>query len=343
MGIDQGNQKLEQLAKDLRDNFCLGNKPSQGQVAVKEILSWYDYKTRGGWITKVITQNIADAGLETIPSFAGVGHHDTVLIQITEQATKDLAEFVTFPDATVRIGDLDTAKSAPITVNPNTTVTEATTIMSMNKFSQLPVVEKPHHLKGIVSWESIGKQMLSKSDREQVKDYMDKSPYAEQFDVPLLDVIEGISRNGYVIVLGKDKSVSGIVTASDIGDQFMQLAAPFQVIGEIEAHLRSLVRWRFTLKELREASLESTERTISGPADLTIGDYRNLLENPERWSRLNLNVHRTTFTNSLDEVREIRNQVMHFRARALSASEMDKLHKFVEFLPPLANIVRITA
>ena len=50
----------------------------------------------------------------------------------------------------------------------------------------------------------------------------------------------------------EDNRIAGIVTSSDLGNQFMELAGPFLILGEIEMHLRRLVLKGFTLQELQE-------------------------------------------------------------------------------------------
>ena len=157
-------------------------------------------------------------------------------------------------------------------------------------------------------------------------------------DAPLVDAIGDIVAHGYLLVRGQDKTITGIVTASDVGDQFMQLTGPFVLIGEIEGHLRRLVHGRFTVEELNESLKGNGERVIQGTADLTFGDYCRLLENPEYWGRLGLSIDRATFAKHLDAVREIRNDVMHFDPDGLELEDETVLKDLARFFRRLVRM-----
>ena len=136
---------------------------------------------------------------------------------------------------------------------------------------------------------------------------------------------------------GEDNSITGIVTASDVSHQFIQLASPFLLIGEMEGHLRRLIHGKFTVEELRGAA-EHSGKPVDGSADLTFGGFCRLLENPDHWGRLNLNIDRKAFVKHLDSVRELRNDVMHFAPDGLSQEETKKLQDLVRFFRDLARI-----
>ena len=120
--------------------------------------------------------------------------------------------------------------------------------------------------------------------------------------------------------------------------QFMQLAGPFLFVGEIEGHLRHLIHGKFTLEQLREASIPEEGRDIEGSGDLTLGGYCRLLEKKENWDFLNLNIDRSEFIRHLDDVRKIRNDVMHFNPDGLSTEETRKLQDIARFFETLVRI-----
>ncbi len=74
------------------------------------------------------------------------------------------------------------------------------------------------------------------------------------------------------------------------------------------------------------------DREVSDLADLSFGEHIRLLENPDRWQALSLRIDRETFVNYLNEVKEIRNDVMHFDPDGTDPSELDKLRQFVRLL-----------
>ena len=157
-------------------------------------------------------------------------------------------------------------------------------------------------------------------------------------DTPLFASISRIVNYGYVLVHDKTNVVTGIVTASDLSKQFKTLAGPFLLIGEIEGHLRNLVHQRLTIDEMKTESLAGNDgREINGLADLTLGEYCRLIENQEYWDRLDLRIDRREFIKTVNLVREIRNDVMHFNPEGMSGESFASLHNFARFLEEIGK------
>jgi hypothetical protein len=130
------------------------------------------------------------------------------------------------------------------------------------------------------------------------------------------------------------------VTTSDLSREFRQLTEPFVILGEIENHVRGLIqRGNFTSKQLTECCDPGDSRHIDGVFDLTFGEYLRLLEKKDLWSKLNISIDRAVFVKKLDEIREIRNNIMHFDPDGITESELDTLRKFVVFLQKLQPIL----
>ena len=70
---------------------------------------------------------------------------------------------------TIRIEILDAAKSPPVSVKPDDLLNVATTVMQLNDFSQLPVMQSERIVKGVVSWKSIAVRVLLEREREFVR------------------------------------------------------------------------------------------------------------------------------------------------------------------------------
>ena len=73
-------------------------------------------------------------------------------------------------------------------------------------------------------------------------------------------------------------------------------------------------------------------------SDLTFGEYRRLLEKPSNWEKLSLAIDRKEFIGRLEEVRRIRNDVMHFDPDGIPETDLEVLRKFVTFLRRLATM-----
>ena len=74
---------------------------------------------------------------------------------------------------------------------------------------------------------------------------------------------------------------------------------------------------------------------IKSPSCLTLGEFILLLQRPEIWARMNLIVDRTLFTNPLHEVREIRNEVMHFDRDRMTDTQLRTLKRAAHFMREL--------
>jgi hypothetical protein len=95
---------------------------------------------------------------------------------------------------------------------------------------------------------------------------------------------------------------------------------------------------KYTLRDLQAACNPSEkERTIKKVSDLTLGEYIRLIENPDMWERLSLNVDRGVFIERLEDIRQIRNDVMHFNADKIAEKDVNKLREFVRLLQNLAR------
>ena len=165
-------------------------------------------------------------------------------------------------------------------------------------------------------------------------------PHAEvNADASLFTAIPFIIRHEYVLVRGADKRIVGIVTTSDLSLQFQQMTEPFLLLGEIENHIRRLIGNHFNSAELAAVKDPSDDsREIEAVYDLTFGEYKRLLEEPERWKRLRLGVDRGVFIGLLEKVRSIRNEVMHFDPDGIPDNDLKDLRDFARFLRTLQTI-----
>jgi CBS domain-containing protein len=243
-----------------------------------------------------------------------------------------------FADPTYRVSKLAPANRTPVSVRPDSTLTEAATLMMANNFSQLPVMTNERDVKGIVSWKSIGIRLSLGQNLVAVREAME--PHAEiSVAASMFTAIPLIVEHGYVLVRGPDQRIVGIVTTSDLGLQFQQMTEPFLLLGEIENHIRRLISSHFDKTELAAAKEpDDVPRDIETAADLTFGEYKRLLEEPARWGRLNLNIDRVVFIQRLDKVREIRNDVMHFDPDGIPDDDLLVLRDFAQFLRTLQTI-----
>lgn len=235
-------------------------------------------------------------------------------------------------DPVHRIGLLPAANKSITSITPGSLLRQATTTMMMRDFSQLPLLQNEWLCKGAVSWQSIATATALGRTCEKVDDC--KVMVEEvSWDAALLDVIPKIVDKGFVLVRGPDNKFQGIVTVADLSLQFRVLSEPFLLLGQIENLLRVLIERSFSLEEIRSAkNVAETDREITSVFDLNFGEYARLLERPESWPKIKVAFDRAPFLKELEEVRSLRNDVMHFDPDPLDESDLVTLRQFTAFL-----------
>ena len=326
-------------------------------ITVRAFLSWFWHsQRRGRFIVSEIRERLAEAGLKTSPdfevtyldaeiSFVLVSEEKKPSVPSLEEATKvsPTVPDVTLPsstpaDPTYRISKLAAANRVPVAVNPNAGLTEAITLMMANDFSQLPVLTNERVVKGIVNWRSIGSRLALGQTPDWVREVME--PAAEiSSEASLFTAIPVIVEYDYALVRSLDNRIVGIITTSDLSLQFQALSEPFLLLGEIENHIRKMIRPRFTPEQLAAAKdpLDGI-RSVGSVSDLSFGEYKRLLENPAMWAQMDLALDRSVFIERLERVRLIRNDVMHFDPDGIEDNALTVLREFAKFLRALQAI-----
>ena len=219
----QGDERLKQLAKQFMDDYAGGAKPDPERVTVREFLRWFGYEKRGQYIVSEIRNKMEELKLHTVPDFRSGSIDSEVTIEPVP-GSLGAESSGRLEDPTVRIGDLAAAKRKPTTVAPDASLSTATTLMLLNDYSQLPVMTGERTVKGVISWQSMGVREALGRECKFVRDCMGS---AKEIGIkaPLFEAVREISEHGYVLVRGEAEEITGIVTASDVVDQFEQLAA----------------------------------------------------------------------------------------------------------------------
>lgn len=327
--MDQGLQRLKQVAEKMREEREQGLEPSVPSHTTREFISWFGYARRSQWLVETIREQLEALDLYTEPDFERAYIDGQIAIRDSYYSDPPA-------DSTLRVDTLNAAHNSPTNVKPNDNLQTAITHMMCNDFSQIPVMTSSKTVKGIITWESIGSRTALGQVGAEVRHYMEP-PQVVEGKRPLFEAVDIITRAGYVLVKGLDNTITGIVTASDLNDLFLQLAEPFLLVGEIESHVRRTIHGKFTSAELAVTTTAPANQTAHSIADLSFGDYCRLLENPNLWQKLQLNLDRTVFVDRLDEIRVIRNNVMHFSPDGLDPKDVQKLRDASGFFLRIAH------
>ena len=169
----------------------------------------------------------------------------------------------------------------------------------------------PRQLVGAVSWQSMAIAALGAREFDLATATVRATLVNPDDD--LIRLIPTIIEEGFVFVMARDRTLGGIITTADLSEQFAALAKPFLLVGEIERRLRRVLSRRFEPSELKDAiDPKDSSRTIASAHDLTLGEIGRFIENEAQWQRLEWPVDRLEFMGAFDEVKRIRNDVMHF-------------------------------
>jgi CBS domain-containing protein len=230
---------------------------------------------------------------------------------------------------------LPSANRAPLTVSREDSLRHAETQMLLNDYSQLPVMTGERTVHGLISWKSIGKAHVIGKAGPTVADCMDPEVRVLAADMPLLKAVNEIIRHEIVLVQDQSRRIVGIVTTTDLSVQLRDLTNAFLLVGNIERELRRLIGNRFDVEVLRSFVSPESGRIVNGVEDLSFGEYLRLLQAPEQWSRLGLKVEADVVLKRLEDVRKIRNAVMHFRSESATRLDLESLHLTETFLASL--------
>jgi len=237
------------------------------------------------------------------------------------------------------IGMLKSANRLPVSGCRDDKIEKAMSLMLMNDYSQLPVLQGGRNVDGMISWKTIGSYYSKRSQQATfVRDCIEKFVEVVDYNMPLFAVTKKVIDCEYVLVRGTDQLIKGIVTTSDISGQFRELSEAFLLVGEIENAVRQILSGVFKRSELSAmVDPSDQERSVSNLTDLTFGEYLRIFQNPVWWERLNLSLDRETFCDRLDNVRKVRNEIMHFHPDGISPEDISSLEDTSKFLRLLAQ------
>jgi CBS domain-containing protein len=340
--------------REIVEKVNAGKRPS---VKVRRFLSWFEAERRGYKIVRSIRRSLKKAKMATVPDFEGAYIDSRISfvqegletkeqegeriassnVVAAESGLVETAEPAIPVDPTYRVGRLESANKTVISVKPDDPIERAATLMLNHDFSQLPVMLNDREVKGIISWRTIGKRCILGNLGKAVREAME--PHQEiSADVSIFSAIDLIVRHDCVLVRDSTRRISGLVTTHDLSVQFGALGEPFLLLGEIENHVRSALGPLSKTELAAAIDPADGDREVEDAADLTFGEYLRLLTNPKTWAKLGLKVDQKTFTQHLEETRQIRNEVMHFDPEGIGPEDMKRLRAMATFLRQLHSL-----
>jgi hypothetical protein len=212
--------------------------------------------------------------------------------------------------------------------------------MKRYNYSQLPVVEGKQVL-GIFSYRSLAVEVV-KLGKEQVElGNLPVSEFIERVEhvhlsADLESIFPALDRDGAILV-GQPDLLQGVVTPVDMLHHLYKAAGPFILLAEIELALRQLIRACVDdkgLQECAELTLRQVYRDGSLPStleDMSFNDYIQIIGDGRTWPRFQRvfgeaagDWQRKRMRAKLERIRDLRNDVFHFR-RQLDLADREDL------------------
>jgi predicted transcriptional regulator len=210
---------------------------------------------------------------------------------------------------------------------PQTKAFEAIAMLKVRNYSQAPVVESGTVV-GIFSFRSFSVELASQSPDKMkaasllVEECME-AVGPDQFRSvtgefrPLLGLLDGQD----AVLIGEPERLQGILTAMDVLRYLYGIASPFVLLTEIELGVRGLMRHcadDASLVACAQNSLKDAYKNGAIPArpeDMHFSDYVSIIGDGRNWPRFAdaFGGTRDRTRAKLDEIRELRNDVFHFK------------------------------
>jgi len=320
-----------ELVKEIKKSG-IGKKISKRDLIWK--FGYYEKRTSGNvWR---INEYLKKEKMIVIPNYQN-GWID----EIVELKGKDKAkikkgngdEHIDDFDPINRLSVLAAASKTPISISRDATLEKAYHLMWKNEFSQLPIMNGDREVLGIISWQTIAKGLIAKKTSNTVKDFMTNNFIVLDENTPLFEAIKQVIKKGIVFVSNKENKIKGPVTTSDLNEQFIEQIEPYILLEQIENYIRLILHDKIILEDIvKLITIEDEERKLLSISDMTYGEYLRVIENSDMWKLLGLPFDRADFVNDLDDIRKIRNGVMHFHPDSISEKELNVLRKMSDFL-----------
>ncbi|MFH9298227.1 CBS domain-containing protein [Streptomyces sp. NPDC017520] len=331
-------------------------------LTVRDLLGWWGASRRGYLVSEQIAAELANHGLSTVPDFAAVGIDDRVTLTGPPVALAGVEEEEETPEQeataeketprTTRatgsaasgdeegegepiqgqtVGNLPSALRGVVSVTSSASFEEVFTKMQLNGYSQLPVLNGTRNLQGAVTWESVALARHTDSGAPFTRAIT--KAHAVSYADHLIDVLPYLEQHGFLLVRDQTNQIAGIITIADVAAEYGATARPFLLIGDLDRQLRRIISEGLVLAEVIKLCDPDGLRGLTSFGQMSYGDYQRVLSNEKQWNTLGWPLDRRSFTAHLDELRLVRNELMHFNDKdKVGDDAIPKLRHMIELL-----------
>ncbi len=252
------------------------------------------------------------------------------------------------------------ANKKPVTVFDTDSVRHALHLMTSNRFSQLPVINREGKALGMITNESILRALdtfgaaIDKMlvgdvmDKMRVLDAMDEVRRMYYEDESIFYLIEDLKETNAVLIVDKEQYLIGIVTHYDTTEYFRERAEDMMYAEEIEALLKEFFNAYFTTPagldvQARDQAV-ATMYSNKSFDELTQHNYIRLLLDESRWLKYSsiFSFDRDTVLKLLNDAKDTRNDAAHFHTDEITSEQRMRLKLCRDWLARHTAIVSST-
>ena len=322
-------------------------------ISVRDLITGSGFHRRTDEAEKAIEEALNLLNLKTTPDFRDSNINTEIILTSREEETPSPIENATLEIPTeqvqntrdrsehiLTVGRLEAANRPIVSVPQSTPIEDATTLMWKYNYSQIPVMQGERTALGMLTWQSITRWTVANGKLPDSVDDCLEPVIVVKINDNLFNVMQIIIDSQSVLVKGLDNKICGIITSSDLSYQFREISEAFITIGQIEAIIRIIIEKYYPVDLIKKArNPDDKNREINSVDDLTFGEYKRLFENKEDWKlHLKLGISRKIFIETLDEIRTIRNDVMHFNPDGVDKRDIQILSTALRFFDSVKNM-----
>jgi CBS domain-containing protein len=248
----------------------------------------------------------------------------------------------------------------PLTVFDTDPVRKALDLMTTNKFSQLPVINREGKALGIITSESILRgletfgatishmQVEDALKRMRALDAMDEVKRTFREDDDLFSLLDDLKESNVVLIVDKEQKLISIITSYDTTDYFRIRSEDLMYAEEIETMLKEYINAYFTTSAGLDVTARDGAVTAMFPKksfeDLSQYDYIRMLLDDSRWPKYSsiFSFDCETVFKILVDAKNTRNDYAHFHAEEITTEQRERLKFCRDWLARHTAIVSST-
>ena len=216
-----------------------------------------------------------------------------------------------------------------VSIDKSTKVRDALTVMIGKDFSQLPVVNEDGNLVGLINERSISRALIPTNGKISVLDlsveHCHEPALTFSGDTEVFDALNRFEGHSAAIVIENGKPIA-IVTGDDLAKYIRDFSESLVLIRDIETKLRMILDSEFS-DEKKQREAVALALPGSKYDKLTLFEEVRLVCYEAFWPKFEpILKPKELFQQTLDSVREIRNQLMHFRSET-NLAQLDLLRR----------------